>query len=268
MKRNHIVPILLTVIATTLLGCEEIASDDRYLSLLDESAGDDQVRKVLVEEYTGQFCVNCPTGHAVLDEIKSLYGEQIVVVGIHAGKLSWDDTANGGLKTPDGDVYADQWHVQSYPSLIVSHQGTPIESTALWQGAVQAQTGRQAAATIAVTAHADDGGTLTVRSELCGNTAARYQLWITEDHIVAMQETTDETLPGGYDLSYTHNHVYRASINGIGGESVALTAGEKQELTHTFALDSRWNRQNLHVVAFLYDNDGVIQVEETGVIDN
>ncbi|MBQ0022752.1 MAG: Omp28 family outer membrane lipoprotein [Prevotellaceae bacterium] len=251
--------LALMALGLTLSACDSVDENERYIAAEIPEVG----RNVLVEEYTGQFCVNCPDGHATLKKIKELYGDKVITVGIHAGALSWDDVEHGGLKTPEGDAYADKWGVEAYPSIIVDHKGTPISTMAQWQDAVQKNMGQVAKADIELSASlSEDGKKIEIKSSLLANNSmsASYQIWITESKIAAFQQTLSDNV-----LDYEHNHVYRASVNGVGGEEISLSSGIIAEKTHTIEINNSWEKQNLSVVAFLYDGNGVIQVEEAAV---
>jgi hypothetical protein len=75
-----------------------------------------------------------------------------------------------------------------------------------------------------------------------------------------MQQNGDEL-----DFEYVHNHVFRTSINGTQGEAVNLTANVFASYENTVALQQYWQSENLSVVAFVYNNDGVLQAAEVAV---
>lgn len=41
------------------------------------------VKKVVIEEFTGRDCVNCPLGYAAFDYIRERYGDAMIPIGIH-----------------------------------------------------------------------------------------------------------------------------------------------------------------------------------------
>lgn len=259
--KNIMEAVLGVAVGLAFSACDKVDEADRYIKADMPETG----RNVLVEEFTGQFCINCPDGHAIIKNIKDLYGEKVITVGIHAGQLAWDDVKQGGLKTVDGDAYASKWNVLSYPSIVVNHQGSAISNMAQWQDAVQKAMGLDAKASIELEATlTEDGKSVNVSAKMIAeaNVSANYQVWLTESGITALQQ---DMSAAGYNLNYVHNHVYRASVNGVGGEKVSLASGVYTEKSNTMSLDSAWKVKNLAVVAFLYDENGVIQVEEVEV---
>lgn len=266
MKRPYNILLTLTLALVGLAACDPVDEANRFTKvdeLVPDSGQTEQIeRKVLVEEFTGQFCPNCPLGHKMLDNIKTLYGKRVVIVSIHAGDQAFDDP-DYGLKTPEGDTYASAYGLDAYPFAVINRdKSTATDIRAAWQGSVAKILQKEAPASIALTAYVD-GSNIVVESCLnagTGTVAGKYQLWVTENNITALQEDAEQ----GYIADYVHNHVYRASVNGIGGETVTCAEAGTQ-LTHSIALDSRWDKENLSIVAFIYDKDGVLQAAEAEV---
>jgi len=79
MKR-HI--FLLFIASILFFSCEE------NMPVIPEGPTINSDKKVLVEEFTGVQCVNCPTGSLELENLLSLYGDNLIVVSIHAGDFA------------------------------------------------------------------------------------------------------------------------------------------------------------------------------------
>ena len=76
-----------------------------------------------------------------------------------------------------------------------------------------------------------------------------------EDGITAMQLMPD----GSANSQYVHNHVFRVAVNGTWGEDFELQEDETKMTSHTQVIDPSWNPANLSVVAFVYNDQGVLQ---------
>ena len=73
---------------------------------------------------------------------------------------------------------------------------------------------------------------------------------------------------GKINKEYVHNHVFRDVANGTWGEDISLSANVFPELSHSIALKEDWNKANLAVVAFVYnDAEGVLQAAECKVTE-
>lgn len=243
-----------------LMACGDyIAEDDRYIELPNVVMN----RRVLIEDFTGQSCTNCPDAHQVLHDLQAQYGEQVIAVAIHAGHFGIAEGSNPnmlGLMQPDGNAYANYWQVASYPAGVINRTSGVIKHTdwaAYTRTALMGEPSMQISVSDSLSA---DGTTLTICTEIIphANITGKLQLWITENNITAPQLQAGTLVP-----NYQHHHVYRASVNGLWGEEIALADDTPHRATHTIALRDNWNVDNLSVVAFVYnDTDGVLQVAE------
>ena len=98
------------------------------------------------------------------------------------------------------------------------------------------------------------------------------QVWLTESGVTAWQVLP--TAPW-YTDTYEHNHVFRATLNGMDGDAFTLDAEQEVEKEYTYTLPdlSSWKNQTpwqptkLSVVVFFYNaTDGVMQVVDHAVV--
>ncbi|MEL7222794.1 MAG: hypothetical protein AAGJ93_15840, partial [Bacteroidota bacterium] len=54
-----------------------------------EGPVDEQPRQVLIEEFTGVRCVNCPAGSQAIEALLDVHANQLVAVSIHAGQFAF-----------------------------------------------------------------------------------------------------------------------------------------------------------------------------------
>ena len=81
--------------------------------------------------------------------------------------------------------------------------------------------------------------------------------------------TALQLMPNGTaNTDYVHNHVLRAPVNGLWGESVTVKEGEWNEQYMTLPLEESWNRKMLSIVAFVYNDEGVLQVTRARLNEN
>lgn len=256
--KKHLIYII-GIAAALFTACENIDEEDRFI----EVEGVTAQRVVLLEDYTGQACLNCPNAHAVAAELHDSYHENLIVVAIHAGQQALSPAQNPmGLKQPEGDVYATSLKVQAYPVGVINRRGG-LKDYQLWGGEVSAELQRETNLNLAVSATASEGKlAVSVEMEALADLSGKLQLWLVEDSIVAPQILPDKTMKA----DYVHNHVFRDAINDTWGEEVTLALGEvKNTSVSEFVLDASWNVEHLSVVAFVYNNDGVLQAAKAEV---
>lgn len=248
--------ILTALLTLTMSACSHIDESDRLIYVKPA----DVKRRVLLEDFTGQRCVNCPKAS---DEIKALqeqYGEDhVIAVGIHSGPLGFYTKGDYlGLSTEVGDEYYDHWALEYQPVGLID-RGAPLEYTA-WNARIREELEKTAPVEIDIELHQKDNQ-LTVRAEVMGidgTSSGKLQLWLTEDGITAFQMMPD----GTRNMEYIHRHVFRAAINGTWGESVSVAEGETiTTKDYLFTIPEGWNADRLSVVAFVYNDQGVLQAK-------
>ena len=86
---SHIATLAITI--ATLGSCSNIDSDDRLIYVKPAPVK----RTVLIEDFTGQKCINCPYAANETEKIITEYGqENIIVVSIHCGLgMNYNPTA-------------------------------------------------------------------------------------------------------------------------------------------------------------------------------
>lgn len=251
MQRPYIY-IILCSICLMFAACDRLSESERLIYEKPEPAR----RVVLIEDFTGQRCVNCPKATEVIDQLQEAYGDNIVAVGIHGGPLSFAGNPNFvGLSTATGDEYYNHWDLEYQPVGLVDRH-SPLNYPE-WMSAVREELTKPSPLRLTGNVSIEDGDlTLHLLAEgTDGTVEGKLQIWLLEDNIQALQLMPDGTA----NLQYVHNHVFRAAVNGTWGEDISLGEGETVERTLIMALEPEWNPQNLSIVAFVYDAGGVLQ---------
>lgn len=245
----------------TLASCSRIDESERFrFSPLIEYS-----RAVLIEDFTGQRCINCPNAAEEIERLKKQYGaDTIIAVGIHSGPLALYSRGNIlGLRTEEGDAYYDHWGVEQEPTGLINRKGSP-STIDQWPTLVRdaVQSSPELFFTLHAT-HETGYSHIKIYLNIVNNNSVNghIQLWLTENNIKALQMMPDGTA----NPEYIHNHVFRRAINGLWGEPFQSAQGEMHDLVYECALDPVWKTENLSVVAFFYDDRGVQCVAEACV---
>lgn len=254
--KKHLIYII-GIVSLLFIACEETSEGQRILDVAEIKTR----RTVLLEDYTGQACVNCPNAHKEALSLynSSAYHDNLIVVAIHAGMQAVPSPA--GLKQPEGDEYADKFGVKEYPNGMINRRGG-LKNYPSWGAAVYEELQRESKLNLSVEASVANGK-LDVRADLLALEAleGKLQLWITEDSIISFQTSSEGSIP-----QYVHNHVFRGAINGTWGEELSFVSGEQKQISHTdFEINTMWKSENLHIVAFMYNSDGVLQASQCKV---
>ena len=270
--------ILLPVAAWALSACDNIESNERW----EEKVPVEIKKNVLIEDFTGQNCVNCPAATDVIHQLQQgAAGAHIIAVGIHGGSMSYSiDKLPFGLATAIGETYNKDWGVSSWPSGMVDRQGGLLEFTA-WASAAASRLQLDPAVDMQLSTAFDGNASdtqwgkaeITVKlSELQAGALenAYVNVWITEGNIVARQ-----TKPEGSDNAYVHQHVLRDVLTPAYGEKVMSQDAEgmatctfSYDIPKTYGRSSKTDVLNMTVVAFVTKGEKgeVMQAEEARIV--
>lgn len=258
MKVKNIILLICSTIA--IASCDTIEDNERYVLM--EAV--ETKRNVLLEDFTGQNCPNCPNAHETASKLKQQYGDALITVSIHAGPFAWAEGSRNfpTFKTEEGDSYAAPWDIKVYPSGVINRTSGKM-SYSDWANYIRTELQKDVFIDIETNAvYNEDSTVVNIATTLKPMTAieGKLQIWVTESGIISRQKNGSIFIK-----EYEHNHVYRASVNGIGGEEVSLNANIFSSTNYTFDVEEEWNAKNLSVVVFVYNDSGVLQVVEKNI---
>ncbi len=249
--------LLLSFLVWSLASCDSIDEADRYEGPLQL-----EVKKnVLIEDFTGQLCLNCPLAAEAIGNMQKTYGnEHIIAVALHGGDLSID--APYGLATEESKAYHTYWKVDTWPKGVVDRSGGTLEYTS-WSAKAVERLQLEPTLSIDMSGNTYDADSrqLTVRVAIDGTLpgGSHLQVWLTESNITALQRMPN----GEYNAEYVHNHVLRQCVNGQWGEPIASTG---EVVYSDISLPADWKAEDMAVVAFVYNDEGVAQVIDVPVV--
>jgi hypothetical protein len=217
------------------------------------------VRNVLLEDFTGQRCSNCPDGANIINQMEEAFGERFIPVGIY-----WEPIAvPNGLATETGKEYYSHWNIEGQPAGRIARNGSIRYIPNDWIEDVRTELQRPANIAMQLDATLD-GQQIDINiteTSPQNDVSGSLQVWIVEDGIVATQ-----IMPNGTaNKNYVHNHVFRTAVNGTWGEDITIAAGSTLTQNYQQTVDSQWDTTNLSVVAFVYNDQGVEQAVRTQV---
>lgn len=269
MKLKNIIYNIIgvAVIALTFAACENIDESDRLIYVEPVAAS----RCVLVEEYSGQDCVNCPEGAAELERIMNEYGhDSVIVVSIQGGMAIHEGEYEGilGLATDFTEQLYANAGKPSQPSAIIDRRGG-VKMKSDWMGEIKNALLRPSTVTLNIDKQYDATTRkldVTIKAQSNLDYKGNLNVWLTEDNIVAVQQFVSD-----YDFNYVHNHILRTALteDKINGYPIALNWDDEQPNEYQFSVVLRddYKAENMTIVAFVDNADGVAQTTKTSVIE-
>lgn len=256
--------LLLGFGAWVWTACDKIPEDETRVA---SDLGEWQGKTVVLEDFTGVGCVNCPKAAITAHGLQTLMGDKLIVVELHA-TTEWvgerltapREDNDPDLRSEDARVYSTYWKVPSLPKGLINRQQAPTETLKNddWRGAAIKVYSEVPAATIEATATLS-GSTITVEAK--GSFPQAYQ----EDgeiRVLAMVLedgfSVTQVVPGDEQSGYIHNHVLRKTIDNAWGVKVLdarPAANSMYNYTGTVSVESNWNKANLSVAVLLCNNE-------------
>jgi len=254
-----------------LISCDKV--EPPYTKQSSSTKADSTTYKthVLLEEFTGCACGNCPAGQAIVDSLENLYPTTLISYEIHAGyfaELS-PPTYTVDYTTTVGNALNTYFDIQNNPSALINRinttNGKVFTSTADW--------GNEVATLVNVPPNIDlilvntyVPGTLNLTSTVYVHTLDTINqplvlsVYIIEDSLKSNQN--DDAPTAHVIPNYVHRNVLRGSLNGTWGTPLQNGALQKNQYivkSYNYTLNPAWKYWNVYTVAFVYNlNTGVI----------
>ena len=251
----------LIILAVTMIACDIIPEGDRIKPVQPI----DTQKRVLLTEFTGMKCVNCPRAAELAHELLETYPDNVVVVAMHPASNSFTEPFEDiyDLRCDEADEYYKYFggaSSTSFPKGVINwkkHNNLYLQNDGNWEALVTSELNASDEVLAAVEASVvpqKNEGVADVKVIISAQTEvnnAALVVMITEDEVVAPQ-----AFPEGEQYDYEHNHVLRTVLNGTWGELVSpIAVGEQWEKEITCGFDEDWDMQNCNIVAVLMDAD-------------
>ena len=289
--------------AIALTGCDVITNPivqkqhnsslpARNPDFIDSSSTDyNNTYKILLEDYMGHTCSNCPPAVAEGETLRGIYGNQLVLMEIHNGNYADTVTIAGvpdsafrkDYKCEAGDVtWRSEFKINQWPWGMVNRMGyVPSNSTFIfytnWQDSIINAINANPTQSVAIDIHDSCWVTerligvefqTTFKKSLPGTYV--LETAIVEDSIVDWQ--TDANSSSGYDTNFVHHNVLRGSFDYLGnGTTITNTSlGNTWTSYQTYDFNkgengkaAKWNMGRCYIVAFVYNSTtkAVVQAE-------
>jgi len=231
-------------------------------------------KNVVLEEFTGIYCVFCPDGHLKAQQLHDANPGDVVLINIHTGSYAVPSGNDPDFRTPFGAAIDGQATVSGYPAGTVNrHQfsmtqaGGTAMSRGDWQTAGTQILAQPSYVNVAAQATLDiSTRTLTVDVEAyytASSSAASNKL-----NVVLLQNNVEGPQTGGATYNqaqmlpngnYNHQHMLRHLLTGQWGDDISTTTtGSLFQQTYTYTIPTDLNGIaydlfNLEVAAFVVE---------------
>lgn len=256
---------ILSIIAFAALmlavtSCDKIDINNTHKPYTPSSSG----KTVLIKDFTGVRCVNCPGAAETAHELQHQLGEdRVFIMSVHAGSLAMPVGKFPDFRTEEGTLWYNE--NSSNPLFAVDHvsltEGNTLNVSQIDAAVGDALTEPQVFNIAIENDYNEASRELKVRNTFTvnGDGDATYYatVCLLEDSIVGRQ-----VVPGGVDTAYVFRNVFRGTLNGADGEmfsNSAIYPADEFTVNCTTTIDSVYNADQCYILTYIYDNkDGKI----------
>lgn len=254
-----------------LTACDNVDDNDRYIAVEKPVLPPHSVPKtLLIEEFTGNRCVNCPTGAEMIHTIMQENPGRVIAIGVHpaGGGPNTLPIGTQDFRCDEAQVIFEQYKPDAFPCAVFNGTET---STAIsgWYTIASSMLQQEANMTIDAisdydpeTRNLDIDYTITLTNDI--DTQLSVMALIMENDIIGYQTN----LSGQLMSDYVHNHVLRASLNGDWGQQLPanLANGDVIDGSASIKVDEKWVAENCQVVVFVFQTQSKA-VEQAFLVD-
>ena len=252
-----------------------------------DANSDEPIKRVLIEEFTGHKCSNCPNGTRILNDLVDTYCDHLVIVACHPSNQGFTEPNDFGplstdFRKEECEEIGNLFGFWGFPSALINRKNIGENNyflfTSEWSSIIDNLLFHENGEKILPDLEIDISYQvidfenkkidINVSLEFLNNKLeSNYNLvvLITENNIISGQYDGDELIE-----NYVHNHVYRSAVNGTWGIPIENnTDFSYPDFIFDTSNNINWNNQwsnidNCNIVAYVYDSETneIIQASE------
>lgn len=204
-------------------------------SLAYEVSTEIQWKNVLLEDFTGIHCPNCPDGHIIVHDLNELHPKRIFPVAVHSGYYAVPSFGEPDYRTEEGNTIdvglgtVNAGRPCGVLNRVYSEPGNPnvkIYSRDAWLQVCKDIMNEVAPVNLLIKSECDMATrelTVVVEGYCTGelsSTTANLSVLITQDNILGPQ------VGGEMGSSYVHQGMLRDYISDVWGDEITISQGE------------------------------------------
>ncbi len=220
------------------------------------------VKRVLLEDYTGHTCQNCPAAAAIAHNQNAYYHGKLIVLAVHAGYYAIPGTGDFDIdfRTAAGEQWNTDFNIIAYPSGMIDRKkfnGQQVLGSSEWVSDIASIINQAPVLNMAMI-NTYDSTSRTVNSiiysQFLQSLTGSYTITVCvmEDNIISAQDSSNTVIE-----NYNFRDVLRGAVNGTYGE--ILTNSVDPSLTYlgrfSIAISTAWVAKNCWILAFVSKSD-------------
>jgi hypothetical protein len=225
-------------------------------------------KNVVLEEFTGIYCVFCPDGHSIAQGIQNANPDRVSLVNVHQGGFASPSGNDPDFRTPFGNALAAQTGLTGYPSGTVNRHVFSGSNTILGRNLWVARSNEimATASYVNLAATAD----IDVQTNMMNIHVEAYYTGDSPEstnflNVVLLQNNTKgPQTGGGQGNNYNHMHRLVDIITPTWGDPInTTTASTFVDRTYTYTIPAMYNNvpavvDDMEVAAFISETQSEI----------
>ncbi|MDE6770392.1 MAG: Omp28-related outer membrane protein, partial [Muribaculaceae bacterium] len=203
------------VLIPLVMACDNISEDDRFIIEDKPVPSPHAVPKtLLIQEFTGVKCSNCPSGAQAVHDIQSAYPDKVIAVSVYPDsprELTTPWNSSQDFRTSEAKVLYAYYQKPALPAIIFNGilSGTLPPQWSTIADPYLLEEGKMTISLISDYSEPERKIKIKYDITFTDNLSEQLNLmvWLTEDGIVGRQSSLSGTI-----RDYVHNHVLRKSF--------------------------------------------------------
>jgi hypothetical protein len=244
------------------------------------------VQKVLIEDYTGFYCGNCPAAAEQAKVLHETYKDRVVVMGVHAGFFAKPKkTEDYDFRTTVGTELDNFFGIgiAGNPNGMINRTGfstkSHIASVASWSAKTSEALAQEPVVGISLKPEFNSATkTLSLEATAeflkAAESDAYLAVYLVEDSVIQFQLDYRKN-PAPNVPDFVHMHVLRGAVNSTWGDQLstaAISSGAKftKNYIYTIPEGKDWKPEHMKIIAYVHRYNStyeVLNVEEVELME-
>ena len=203
-----------------------------------------QKKNVLIEEFTGRGCPNCPDGHIIANAIHNSYPDRVCLVSVHS-QSGQSPQSYPNLNTPLSATIFSAFDGSSIPTAVINRSTADKQSRTAWSALAGEELIKDAIVNVDGVVMIDEAtrmATIIVEAYYTGDSESSTNyltIYMVQDNILGYQNNGSNNPSQVVDGTYSHMHVLRSVVTPTWGDEITTTtAGTLVKETYSYEIPS------------------------------
>lgn len=203
-----------------------------------------QKKNVLIEEFTGRGCPNCPDGHIIANAIHNSYPDRVCLVSVHS-QSGQSPQSYPNLNTSLSATIFSAFDGSSIPTAVINRSTAEKQGRTSWSALAGEELTKDAIVNVDGVVMIDEAtrmATIIVEAYYTGDSESSTNyltIYMVQDNILGFQSNASNNPSQVIDGTYSHMHVLRSVVTPTWGDEITTTtAGTLVKETYSYEIPS------------------------------